>query len=440
MNHLGPILTSLLIPAAALGAEIHPIDLNLLPPSAVVLSAVPNSPSFANAPADISSLIAQNQALAAGVLQQGPAVLLEAGAHVMIIPQNLAAGSRVLVMSRAQAAGKPQLVALTETTAAQLHDELAKGVEGVAAAYGTLGYFWDGPSPHFAAAPVAAEADAAANPLTAEFSESLLTYHRLDGRKDGSGQAGVQFPPMQQAGDDAEPQLKGFIDRLSRFLGGQPEIDHHPAPTDPKGRDAFRARLAREAKQEIRENVMKEFMATVEEIESPNIKLFVKKALKEAQPEFWRAPSSSTGKYHPADEINYGGLLVHTIRNVIVGRMLSQYFNLTRRQSDIVAAALILHDIDKGGIPWKHDTKPGDAPDSGYVTDHGPVAAEWLKGFEQECGPDCDEIIDGVRAHMAQWNKPGPTPPRNLVEQLVSWADYLASRDNVYVRWRRSAP
>ena len=53
--------------------------------------------------------------------------------------------------------------------------------------------------------------------------------------------------------------------------------------------------------------------------------------------------------------------------------------------------------------------------------------------------PDADLIIEGVRNHMAQWNKPASTPPQNPLEQIVSYADYLASRDDVYVQWRGSS-
>lgn len=272
--------------------------------------------------------------------------------------------------------------------------------------------------------------------LAGAFANGLLAYHRVDGRNDGSGLTGVQLPPVPGIADDVS--LKAHIGRLSNFLAQQPGIAYQPTPADPDGRARVRRQIAQAAAADIRQSVMPAFMAAVESISDPHVKLFVKKALKDAQPEFWRAPSSSTGKYHPADEINYGGLLVHTVRNVVMGRMLAGFFGVAPHVYDLVAAAEILHDIDKGGIPWKHDTKTGDAPDSGYVTDHGPVAAEWLKNFKDECGPDCDQIIDGVRTHMAQWNKPGPTPPKDLFEQIVSYSDYLASQDTVYVDWHDS--
>jgi hypothetical protein len=128
-------------------------------------------------------------------------------------------------------------------------------------------------------------------------------------------------------------------------------------------------------------------------------------------------------------------LLVHSIRVArLAEKLAADYYKFER--PDRVKAAGTVHDIDKGGLPWQ-PSKPGELPDSAYVADHGPVAAEWLKGLkDDECGADCDAIIDDVSIHMAQWNKPVATPPQTLEEQIISYADYLASQDDVYVQWR----
>ena len=283
-----------------------------------------------------------------------------------------------------------------------------------------------------ASLPAAAEGENSA--LAGNFIGSLLRYHRIDGRNDGSGLSGVQYPPLAgvSPGDDAA--LKAAINQMASFLASQPGIEYKPAPSDPQAREVFRQQLAQQAAEEIEQHAAEEMNVLVASLPEGPMKIFLQKALLKAQPEFWRAPSSSTGRFHPADEINYGGLLVHSIRVALVGRMLSEYFGFDR--PDRMMAALLIHDIQKGGIPWRHTSKPGGAPDSGYVADHGPVAAEWLKGFKDECGFDCEAIIDDVGIHMAQWNQPRPTPPQTLEEQIVSYADYLASRDEIYVRWR----
>ena len=273
--------------------------------------------------------------------------------------------------------------------------------------------------------------------LSAEFTEALLRYHRLDGLDDGSGLKGSQFPPIKEFPQGDPEKLKATLSRVALFLGSQPGIVYRPSPADLNERIAQREETAKAATQEIQDHATDDFAAVVDSLRDPKIKAFVQNALQKAQPEFQRAPSSSSRNYHPADEINKGGLLVHSMRNVIVGRLLARYFELTPRDSEIVSAALILHDVAKGGIPWRHD---GNFPDSGYDPAHGTVAAQWLETLAPEnCGADCGAIIEGVRNHMAQWNKPAPTPPQNLIDQIISYADYLASLDSVYVQWRPSA-
>jgi uncharacterized protein with PQ loop repeat len=276
------------------------------------------------------------------------------------------------------------------------------------------------------------------NPLTQNLIDYLSIYHRLDGRKDKSKLDGIQYPAVPQVKNGDEMGLKSFIRDLSVFLANQPGINYLPAPTGPGERQQFRKALAEKSAKEIEEYATQEFNAIVESLRDENIKTFVKKALAKAQPEFWRAPSSASGRYHPADEITAKGLIVHSIRDAIVGRALANYFGLSGTEKDIIVAALLIHDIEKGGIPWKHDLHSGSAPDSGYVPNHGPIAGDWLKQFKSDsCGPKCDEIIQDISAHMAQWNKP-PTPPKTLGEQIVSYSDYLASHDSLYVSWRSS--
>lgn len=264
--------------------------------------------------------------------------------------------------------------------------------------------------------------------------EELYNYHRLDNRKDGSKLFGIQYPPFVKEGNPEE--VKVFLGNLIDHVVNQLSVSYIPAPTEPEARKQFRQVIAEKALPEIRMHVRKEFDATVNKMQNTAIKLFVTSALEKAQPEFFIAPSSSTGKHHPADEINEGGLLLHTIRNVATGRFLAKYFHVKPKQEDEIVAALILHDIQKGGIPWKKTSKPGDAPYSGYDPAHGPIAAKWLSQFEGDCKTVCKDIERDVEHHMAQWNEPTQTPPETIEEQIVSYADYIASIDNIYVNWR----
>ena len=182
-------------------------------------------------------------------------------------------------------------------------------------------------------------------------------------------------------------------------------------------------------------------------IKDEGVKTAVKKALDDAagnvdggQAEFFAAPSSSTGKYHPADEINVGGLALHSLRDVEMGNKLCQIFQIDGLERDEILGALAVHDIAKGGTPW-----------TGYAGDHGSLAQNFLEKIWGVDPKAPDDVAHPERhmavlagRHMGQWNVQAPEPgkkygekdpqvPRNIDEQIVSWGDYLGALDNVYL-------
>lgn len=118
-----------------------------------------------------------------------------------------------------------------------------------------------------------------------------------------------------------------------------------------------------------------------------------------------------------------------------MGEILAKYFDISKNKKDEILASLILHDIQKGGIPWKHACKTGSVISSGSDPAHGKIAADWLVQFEEKNNLSYMQIEKMVERHMARSNSPYPTPPKNIEEQIVSYADYLASRDNIYIKW-----
>ncbi|HEY9724483.1 MAG TPA: HD domain-containing protein [Oscillatoriaceae cyanobacterium] len=267
-----------------------------------------------------------------------------------------------------------------------------------------------------------------ATDLKSDFANALTKYHRLDGMWDGSGLKGVQYPPVPgvTAGDEAS--LKRFIAKLADFLAKEPSITWKPVPAG-TARKVFRKQVAQQAAADVKAHARSEFAAMVDALSDPNEKQFVSEAVSHAQPEFFTAPSSSSGTYHPADEINVGGLLTHSVRDMVVGGWLADYFHLSAQQKDVIQGSLLIHDIQKGGIPW-----------GTYDDAHGPDGANWLEQFEPGNGQEAVESDLLVRDHMAQWNRPTPTPPETLDEQIVSYADYLGSLDDVYVDWHVAHP
>lgn len=174
-------------------------------------------------------------------------------------------------------------------------------------------------------------------------------------------------------------------------------------------------------------------------IESEKIKNFVKKALEKAPPEFWKAPCSSTGKYHPPEDQIEGGIIVHSRKAVRVALELFNFFEVKDKLTqDKIIAALILHDIQKNGRPWGKNTN----------REHGMIAYCWLlKIAAVELNPEKEDIIhiDSdlfeicflVKNHMGIWSQPLPSPAiqngevataYSIWNLIIQLADYWASR------------
>jgi hypothetical protein len=255
--------------------------------------------------------------------------------------------------------------------------------------------------------------------LATDFYEGLKRYHNVDGKGNGGRVEGVQLPPGCK---DVAELDKGIRD-LSDYLGSQPSIKFIEAPTEKTARAAFRKEIAEARRDEVSGTVKQNIEAAIACIQNPMISAVVREAINAAPAEFFTAPSSSSGRYHPADEINVGGLALHSLRDVRMGEMLCDYYDVKGTERDEVLGALLLHDIKKGGDPW-----------DGYDEAHGPNGSKWLdEVWQHKCDPSCNHMRELVGNHMAQWNFPEPAPPRDLANQIVSYADYLGSRDNVYV-------
>lgn len=161
------------------------------------------------------------------------------------------------------------------------------------------------------------------------------------------------------------------------------------------------------------------------------IRVQVESILKCVAPEFFQAPASSTGKYHPSYALGEGGLYRHTCAAVGIAADLLQLEWVrnqidNHRRADYVIAALILHDVAKSGKCW----------DSKYTRhDHPIQAAELirdnLEGEENE--EFCNEVCRLIESHMGQWNwckwdRTKLPKPEQFDEFLVHLCDYLASR------------
>lgn len=179
-------------------------------------------------------------------------------------------------------------------------------------------------------------------------------------------------------------------------------------------------------------------------IQDPDIQDLVRMLLETAPPEFYTDPCSSTGRHHPPEDQQVGGILIHTKKAVQVALSLMRFYGLDPNRPerkeywllrDQIIAAVILHDLYKNGIPWGESTHP----------EHGDIAAKELEKLAlartilpKQC---TDFIADLVRYHMGQWAKPSSNMaivianiPKIASESvliahlIVQTADFWASR------------
>lgn len=260
--------------------------------------------------------------------------------------------------------------------------------------------------------------------LRQEFQQELHGYYQMHGEKNGSPIEGTIYPPDIKPNDDVA--LQSRVDELSDFLSQKEAINFRPTPDWGNGRISDRAEVAAAASGWVKASGHAALQAATDLIMDPAIKAMVHQGLETCDAEFYTAPSSKSGMFHPADEINEGGLALHTARVVQMGEYLGDFFDLNDREKDTLRAGLILHDSVKGGEPWK-----------GYANEHGELAGKLIMGLD---GPeDVKKTAAQIASnHMAVWRQtpngePNPAVPDNKMDMITSLADYLAARDNIYL-------
>lgn len=154
------------------------------------------------------------------------------------------------------------------------------------------------------------------------------------------------------------------------------------------------------------------------------VRNFVLAALQLAPEYIADCPSSSSGKYHPEDELGPDGLIRHTKKVVTVCRMLLS--GTSGVNADLAFAACILHDLRKQGV-----TKSGHT-----VKDHPELAAQLVEETAV-ANPDllCHEQVkalrDAVGYHYGPWGSGRWSDYKSAADKLsrlVHTADYIASR------------
>lgn len=174
----------------------------------------------------------------------------------------------------------------------------------------------------------------------------------------------------------------------------------------------------------------------IETIKDEEIRRFAYRLLVNVPDYFFSVPASSSGKYHPQNDLGNGGLVRHSI---CVARMLDHllepngYYEFTDEQKDLLKVAALFHDCMKSGTQEEYEKcKHTKFLHPLYAANHIMDVAI-TNGFPYV---QALFIYNAVISHMGQWNtnknEEGRLPvPYSPDQKVLHLADYLASRKDI---------
>jgi hypothetical protein len=171
-------------------------------------------------------------------------------------------------------------------------------------------------------------------------------------------------------------------------------------------------------------------------ISKPIIKEFVQECIKIAPDYvFEDCPSSSSGKYHPLEELGPDGTILHTKKVFALAYELSRALDCEYNRDEICAAAL-LHDMAKQGLEKSGHT----------VKEHPQIMAQLIADvYKEKFTEKLDresalKIYYGIFYHYGPWTDRKVKKPLSQYtpeEQCVYIADYISSKRFVHVDHKR---
>lgn len=152
---------------------------------------------------------------------------------------------------------------------------------------------------------------------------------------------------------------------------------------------------------------------------------------------FFTAPASSSGKYHPVNDLGEGGLVRHSISVRHMLRHLLKpngYYDFTDREKELLEVAALFHDGFKSGsqtdfLADKHTKCLHPVYMANQI-----IMESVMQRFNYE---DAQFIASAIISHMGQWNTSWRTPgaalplPVTPAQKVLHLADYLASRKDI---------
>jgi hypothetical protein len=179
------------------------------------------------------------------------------------------------------------------------------------------------------------------------------------------------------------------------------------------------------------EEKVETFKEELDFIYDDSIKLFTELCIIMAPDYFFlNAPSSSSGKYHPIDELGPDGCILHTKRVVTIAYDMCRGLSCEKNRDEIISACLI-HDLRKQGTEHSGHT----------VKNHPDLAAKLVGEVQNDTKilstVSFNIIRNAVGFHYGPWSQAPWKKPLNTYapsELCVYLSDYVASKKTLTVK------
>lgn len=147
---------------------------------------------------------------------------------------------------------------------------------------------------------------------------------------------------------------------------------------------------------------------------------------------FLDCPASSSGKYHPIDELGWDGTIIHTKRVVTVAYDLCRGLSCESNR-DLIISACIIHDLRKQGLERSGHT----------VKNHPDLGAQLAEEVSRDTGYLSEHqfaiIYNSVGYHYGPWSSGKWVKlldDYTKEELCVYLADYTASKKTLTVKYK----
>jgi len=173
----------------------------------------------------------------------------------------------------------------------------------------------------------------------------------------------------------------------------------------------------------------------IDSIDNPEIRRFANTLLNRVPDYFFKVPASSSGKYHPKNDLGEGGLVRHSIsvKRMLVHLLELDCYSFSDDEKDLLIVAALFHDCMKSGTQEEYKKNNRTKFLHPVLAANFIITTSVIDGFKYDWAL---YIADAVISHMGQWNtnksEDGELPvPVNPAQRILHLADYLVSRKDI---------